>query len=434
MEGEWQTVTVGDLVDSGVIERPMDGNHGEIHPKSSDFVDQGIPFIMASNLANGNVDTVNCAFILEEQAKRLRKGFSITGDVLLSHKATMGRTAIVGKLDVPYIMLTPQVTYYRIKDSSRLDPRYLKFYFDGPRFQTLLESWANKGSTRAYLGIVAQLDLPVVVPPISIQRAIANILGTLDDKIELNHKINQTLEEMARAIFKSWFVDCESGHNRAKGGKRSTPESFETLTIGDVVSDIIDHRGKTPKKLGGDWAKDGIAAISAKNIKSGRLIQKDSIRFVSEKLYRRWMPVELQQGDIILTSEAPLGETLYLVNHKKYCLSQRLFALRANPSICTPEYLYYWICSNCAQEEMSGRSTGTTVLGIRQSELRKVLVRVPPIRRQQSFSSIVLSILQMVDNNEQENAHLAEIRDTFLPRLLSGNIHIENAERFIGVV
>src|SRR6267378_7408849 len=126
MASEWRTTTVQQLVDEGVLERPIDGNHGEIHPKTSDFVEHGIPFIMASDLVGGRVDIAHCAFISEEQARSLRKGFALPGDVLISHKATMGRTAVIDHLDVPFLMLTPQVTYYSVKDLSRLVGRYLK--------------------------------------------------------------------------------------------------------------------------------------------------------------------------------------------------------------------------------------------------------------------------------------------------------------------
>ena len=112
MKSEWKTYSVQELIDLGFLEEPYDGNHGELHPKSSDFVNSGVPFIMANDLKNGLVDFKSCAFIKEDQALSLRKGFSKNGDVLLTHKGTIGRTAIV---DTPYsfIMLTPQVTYYR---------------------------------------------------------------------------------------------------------------------------------------------------------------------------------------------------------------------------------------------------------------------------------------------------------------------------------
>lgn len=169
---------------------PLDGNHGNLHPKASDYVKAGIPFIMANNILNGTVDYSNCVFITEEQAHSLRKGFSKPGDVLLTHKATIGRTAIVPDT-YDTIVLTPQVTYYRVKKG--IDNRYLKYYFDSLEFQETLKNWAGAGSTRAYLGIIAQKKLPVILPPYKVQVGIADILGAIDEKIILNKKINDNL-------------------------------------------------------------------------------------------------------------------------------------------------------------------------------------------------------------------------------------------------
>ena len=101
MACEWEETTVGELVKQGILERPLDGNHGSIHPRGADFVASGVPFIMASDLVGGGIDTVNCSFITIEQAKSLRKGFAKRGDVLISHKATLGRTAIIGEIPRP---------------------------------------------------------------------------------------------------------------------------------------------------------------------------------------------------------------------------------------------------------------------------------------------------------------------------------------------
>jgi type I restriction enzyme S subunit len=205
----WGVFSIEALIKDGVLDKPLDGNHGGIHPKASDYVELGVPFIMASDLENGRVDLANCKFISEKQAKTLRKGFSKAGDVLLSHKATIGRTAIVQDSEHEFIVLTPQVTYYRIANKSRINSRYLKSYFDSNFFQSILGQWAGAGSTRAYLGITGQLKLPIILPPLDVQESIAGIVGSLDDKIELNRQINQTLEQIAQTLFKSWFVDFE---------------------------------------------------------------------------------------------------------------------------------------------------------------------------------------------------------------------------------
>ena len=190
MKSEWTTYTVQELIDKEMLEPPMDGNHGEIHPKTTDYVKSGVPFIMANNLINGKVDYSNCAFITNKQASTLKKGFAHPGDVLLTHKATIGRTALVGT-EYDTIILTPQVTYYRVKRG--ISNLYLKYYFDSNEFQQTLDNWAGSGSTRAYLGITAQRKLPVVLPPFEIQTKIAEFGRILDDKIELNNKVNENL-------------------------------------------------------------------------------------------------------------------------------------------------------------------------------------------------------------------------------------------------
>ena len=181
----WTKYTVQDLIDKKYIDPPMDGNHGELHPKASDYVATGIPFVMANNLSDGFVDLSQCAFITEKQAKTLRKGFARPDDVLLTHKATLGRTAIVPE-GYEYIILTPQVTYYRVHKG--LSNVYLRYYFESSYFQSTLEAFAGGGSTRAYIGITKQCGLPVYLPCESSM----NILTYSLSQIERARLLNQT--------------------------------------------------------------------------------------------------------------------------------------------------------------------------------------------------------------------------------------------------
>ena len=225
------------------------------------------------------------------------------------------------------------------------------------------------------------------MPPLDEQRAIAHILGTLDDKIELNRRMNETLEAMARALFKSWFVDFDPVRAKAEGRDPGLPkhladlfpdrfvdselgeipEGWEVGTIDDVTSLIIDYRGKTPKKLGKEWAISGIPAVSAKNIKKGRLVEKQSINYVDQSLYDLWMKDKLNIEDILMTSEAPLGELCFLAREAEYCLSQRVFALRADQKRCASSFLYLWLETKDAQEKVDRE-----LLVVRSSEFVKV--------------------------------------------------------------
>jgi type I restriction enzyme S subunit len=195
----WEVVKVQDLVDREILDKPIDGNHGEIHPKASDFVPEGIPFIMASDLKGGLVDLKTCNFLTKERADRLRKGFSLPGDVLISHKATIGETAIVPDVE-HYIMLTPQVTYYRVLDKDALSNEYLRCYFDSPTFQKPLKNVAGDGSTRAYIGITKQRDLPVLLPMIEEQRELAKVFSCLDGKLRQSITKKNAFTDLFRTL------------------------------------------------------------------------------------------------------------------------------------------------------------------------------------------------------------------------------------------
>jgi type I restriction enzyme S subunit len=177
-------------------------------------------------------------------------------------------------------------------------------------------------------------------------------------------------------------------------------EGWTEATLDDLLDLIIDYRGKTPKKLGGDWQDSGIPAISAKNIKYGRIVREDSIKFVSDNLYKKWMKHELAAGDVLLTSEAPLGETLFLKRRKKMVLSQRLYALRSNPRLIDSRFLCYYLESEKGHFELNSRATGATAQGIRQSLLREVIVSFPSsLFTQRKIASILSAYDDLIENN-----------------------------------
>ena len=181
----WEQRKLGELVKEGILEAPLDGNHGEKHPTSDEYVDSGIPFLMASDIHNGEVNIYSCKYITKERAERLDKGFARNGDVLLTHKATIGETAILSNLMTEYAMLTPQVTYYRIKNEERLNREYLYSFFNSLDFQTELKTKAAQ-STRPYIGITAQQNLKIILPAeIDEQRKIGLYFRNLDHLITL---------------------------------------------------------------------------------------------------------------------------------------------------------------------------------------------------------------------------------------------------------
>ena len=177
--------------------------------------------------------------------------------------------------------------------------------------------------------------------------------------------------------------------------------------LGEIVSLTIDHRGLTPKKLGGDWAEKGYRALSAKNIKTGKIVQTESIRFVDEEMYHRWMPDEINFGDIIVTSEAPFGEIYQWNSDEKIVLSQRLFGLRVSQCF-DADYIYYYMTTKAFKSEMHARATGTTVIGLRQPELLKCRIKYPNMNNQKKIASILRSFDRKIETNMQINDNLLQ--------------------------
>ena len=180
---------------------------------------------------------------------------------------------------------------------------------------------------------------------------------------------------------------------------------WKEYTVADVISTVIDYRGKTPKKLGGDWSDSGYRALSAKNIKTGKIVQVDSIRYVSEEMYKCWMKEEVQKEDILITSEAPFGQIYYWDSDEKIVLSQRLFSIRVNQRFY-PKYIYFYMTSSFFQAELDGRATGTTVVGLRQPELLKCKIYAPDYQEQKKIADILWCLEQKINYNEAINNNL----------------------------
>lgn len=197
----WVYCQIKDLIKDGYIIGLQDGNHGESHPVSAEFVSEGIPFVMASDISKGFLDVKKCKKITKDRAEKLRVGFAKNGDVLLSHKASVGYTCIVENVD-PYVMLTPQVTYYRL-DQRKLIPEYLKIFFQMYSFQCNLEGLA-KQSTRNYIGITSQKKMWIYLPDnIEEQRKVVDPIIKVDDQIVNKKSKIESLKTLKKSLMQN---------------------------------------------------------------------------------------------------------------------------------------------------------------------------------------------------------------------------------------
>lgn len=186
--------------------------------------------------------------------------------------------------------------------------------------------------------------------------------------------------------------------------------SFKYKELGECIDLIIDNRGKTPKKMGSDWVEKGIKTISAKNVHNGKLDNYESIRFVNSEVYKKWMKDDIKKGDCLLVSEgATLGENLYWDLDEKVVIGQRLYCIRTNEEILNSKYFSAYLNTVEYQKEIEGRSTGTSVLGIRQTELLKTKVLIMDMEEQKFIGNLYYDINLKIEVNNKINKNLEEM-------------------------
>ena len=183
------------------------------------------------------------------------------------------------------------------------------------------------------------------------------------------------------------------------------------LPLSDIVDKIIDYRGKTPFKHGGDWSEIGYRVLSARNVKTKEIAQQSQIRHVNQELYSKWMRDEIEFGDIIITSEAPFGKVYQWNSDEKIVLGQRLFALRCKNEYHAP-YIFQYMTGETFSKELYGRSSGSTVIGIRQPELLKCRVAVPDFETQKQIAHVLSTLDRKIEVNNQINSELEKLAKT----------------------
>lgn len=395
---KWETTTVQELIDRGMLEKPLDGNHGAIHPKVSDYVPVGVPFIMANNLVDGEVDFNDCCFISEEQVKTLKKGFSKPGDVLLTHKATIGRTAVVDE-SYPLIILTPQVTYYRVK--SGINNKYLKYYFDSEFFQKTISSWAGSGSTRAYIGITEQCKLPIILPDLETQNRIAEILDAFDAKIKHNKKMNLLLEKQLQALFYEYCID-----------ETKIPEGWKKSNLTEIAEYL---NGLAMQKFRPEEGAEALQVMKIRELRQGYF--DESSELCSTEIKPQYI---IDDGDVIFSWSGSLLVDLWCGG--KGGLNQHLFKVTSDKY--DKWYIYCWTKYHLAKFQAVAEAKATTMGHIKREDLRSSEVIVLPDGYYAKVSAMIAPILDLIEKNKIENKNLAKIRDSILPNLMNGKIEL----------
>lgn len=424
-----------------------DGNHGEYRPRADEFCFGGTAFIRASDMDGGRVLFSSASKINETALARIRKGVGRPGDILFSHKGTVGKLALVPDGCPPFVC-SPQTTFWRSLDDSHLDRRYLYCYMQSTEFRNQWSSRKGETDMADYVSLTAQRELRVAVPPIREQRAIAECLSALDDKIELNRRMNETLEAMARSLFKSWFVDFDPVTAKAAGKKPfgmtddlaalfpskfvdsdqgPIPKGWRYRPVGEVIESVFDGPHATPPD-----SDQGVVFLGIKNM-TGTGLDFSEIRHISEADWPKWTRrVTPRHGDIVFTYEATLGFFALIPPGLRCCLGRRMALVRPSDGTAHPHFLFHWFVSEPFQETIErGATHGSTVDRVPLLDFPKYPVIWPTIPLVEKFEHRASSIWASIHQRQEESRQLIALRDSLLPKLLSGEIRLRDAGRKI---
>lgn len=282
-------------------------------------------------------------------------------------------------------------------------------------------------------------NIVLTSPPYSVQCRIADILGTVDDLIEKTEAAIDKYQAIKTGIMQDLFtrgIDTKTGKLRPT--IEEAPELYKESELGwipkewdvtdfdDVIKEYFDFRGKTPLKLGMNWGGGSIKAISANNIEPGFINFNKEHYLASEDLYRAWMNHgDCSKGDVVMTSEAPLGVVAQIPDNNKYILSQRVFLFKVKPSSITNDYLYYLMNTDRFQNDLQRQSSGSTVTGIQQARLARIRMQLTrSLEEQLHISKILKSIDLGISDNKEMLSKYKNLKHGLMADLLTGKVRV----------
>ena len=396
-------------------------------------------FVRAADMdGNGRIMFDSADRISDVALARIRKGKGAPGDVIFSHKGTVGKLAIAPS-DAPTFVCSPQTTFWRTLSVEKLDRGFLYAFMRSPLFW---EQWyVRKGETDMadYVSLTAQRGFQIPLPRIDEQRAIAGVLGALDEKIEANRRLNETLEATCQTLFRSWFVDCDPVHAKAE---HRTPVHL-AADFADLFPSTFTHSEKGPIPKGWEWMPldevatftNGLAlqkyrpqpgeprlpVIKIAQLRAGRPADKE---WSSASIKKACV---LQDGDLVFSWSGSLLVTIWCGGPG--ALNQHLFKVTSERF---PKWFcHQWTLAHLPEFRAIAADKATTMGHIRRYHLTEALCAVPTQPVLQAASALMEPALELYVRRNLESRTLASLRDLLLPKLLSGEICLPEAEKLV---
>lgn len=404
--------------------------------------DEGPYYLSISSLENGKLDLSKSAHIAEQEYTKWTKRVTPRkGDLLFSYETRLGEAALMP--DGVKACLGRRMGILR-PDPQKVLPSYLLYSYLAPEFQGVIISNTITGATVHRLSLTDLPDFQMRIPPIEVQQRTVAILSALDARIELNQRLNEELEGMAKLLYDYWFVQHDfpmsaaqaaalgkpklQGYPyRTSGGRmvwshelnREVPEDWRVGSLGELC-DIFDGPHATPTKT-----ESGPYYLSISSLENGRLDLTKSAR-LSEAEFVKWTRrVTPTAGDVLFSYETRLGEAALMPAETQACLGRRMGLLRPKRNQVSPAFLLYSYLSQAFQGVIRANVIqGATVERISLNDLPSFPMLIPALEQRDAASKILTPLQARIAQNQRETQELTALRDWLLPMLMNGQVTV----------
>jgi type I restriction enzyme S subunit len=430
---EWEIIRLESLLseDRGIAV-------GVMYPGEHD--QSGVPLIRAGDLAGNRIDPQPAYRISPAKHLEHRRTELSGGELLISLVGEVGRTALVPAAMAGW-NAARAIAVLRFLDLS--DAAYVRVCLRSFPLQHLMRAWSTT-TVQATLNLKEVRQIPLPWPPPGERKAIAQVIGALDDKIELNRRMSETLEAMARALFKSWFVDFDPVRAKAEGRDAGLsqefadlfPDSFEDSELGEIprgwkvrtVDEFADVQGgTTPSTTKSEYWNGGTHAWATPKDLSGLSVPVllGTERAITDQGLSQIGSGLLPAGTVLLSSRAPIG---YLaIAEIPVAINQGFIAMVPNAGTSN---LFLLLWASAAHDEIVSRANGSTFLEISKANFRRISIVAPPASVMEAFDCFARAFYQPVVSNTLASRSISSLRDSLLPKLFSGDLRLPEVPHF----
>jgi len=381
----------------------LDGDRGKNYPSQDEFQTSGYClFLSTKNVRADGFDFSDCQYISKERDELLRKGRLKRNDIVLTTRGTVGNVGFFDdSVKVANIRINSGMVIIRPIEDELL-PSYNYYVFR--KLQDDFHTFVS-GSAQPQLPIRDLKEVEILLPPIPEQKAIAAVLSSLDDKIDLLHRQNQTLEAMAETLFRQWFVV-------------EAQEDWEEVVITSLF-EVRDGTHDSPKQKA-----IGKPLLTSKHISTNRLEIENAYLISEEDFENINKRSKVDQNDILFSMIGTIG-LIYLEQSRiiDYAIKNiGLFKTSQNLDWCY--YTYLWLRSSLGQDFIHEHRSGSTQEYISLGSLRSIVFYAPPLEKLNEFNATISPIFAKKKVNINQIRTLETLRDTLLPKLMSGEVRV----------